>query len=133
MGATGFGPLTAPQMISCMKLNYGKPGIVDINKELLHLNDLMDSDMQIEVMLRSLEEVQMFLLAIPEENRELTEVNLIDHTLIKLSDTGGFYRKAMEKWNGRMVDDQWKWATFRTVMVGEYKRMLAEGSGTTIH
>ena len=76
-------------MISCMKLNYGKPGIVDINKELLHLNDPMDSDMQIEVMLRSLEEVQMFLLASTEENRELTEVNLIEHALVKLSETGG--------------------------------------------
>ena len=30
MGATGFGPLTAPQIISCMQLNYGKPGIGEI-------------------------------------------------------------------------------------------------------
>ena len=27
MGATGFGPLTAPQIISRMKLNYGNPVI----------------------------------------------------------------------------------------------------------
>ena len=27
MGATGFGPLTVPQIISRMQLNYGKPGI----------------------------------------------------------------------------------------------------------
>ena len=45
----------------------------------------------------------MFLLASPEENRELTEVNLIDHALIKLSETGGFYTKALEKWNRRLV------------------------------
>ena len=37
-----------------------------------------------EVMLQSLEEVQMFLLASPEENRELIEVNMIDHALIKI-------------------------------------------------
>ena len=93
----------------------------------------MDRNMPIEVMLRSLEEVQMFLLASTEEHRELTEVNLIDHALIKLSETGGFYTKVLEKWNGRLVADQRKWANFRTVMVGKYNRMLAEGSGTTIH
>ena len=65
----------------------------------------MDHNMPIEVMLRSLEEVQMFLLASLEENRELAEVNLIDHALIKLSETGHFYTKALEKWNGRLFAD----------------------------
>ena len=58
---------------------------------------------------------------------------MIYHALIKLSETSGFYTKALEKWNGRLVPNRHKWETFRTVMVGEYKRMLAEGSGTTIH
>ena len=133
MGATGFGPLTAPQIISCMQLNYGKPGIGVIKKAILCLNDPMDRDMPIEVMLQILEEVQIFLLASPEENRELTEVNLIDHAIIKLSETGGFYTKEIEKWNGHLVADPHKWATFRTVMVGEYEHMLTEGPGTTIH
>ena len=31
-----------------------------------------------------------------------------------------------------LVDDRRKWATFCTVMVGKYERMLAEGAGTTI-
>ena len=97
MGDMVFGLLTAPQIISRMKLNYGKPGIGEIKKAPLRLNDPMDRDMPIEVMLRSLEEVQMFLLASPEENRELKEVNMIDHALIKLSETGGFYTKALEK------------------------------------
>ena len=76
--------------------------------------------------------MQLLLLASPEEKREFTEVNLIDHALIKLSETGGFYMKALEKWNGRLVADRRMWVTFRTVMVSEYKRMLAEGAGTTI-
>ena len=66
MGATGFGPLTAPQIISCMQLSYGKPGIGEIKKALLCLNEPMDRDMPIEFMLRSLEEVKMFLLASSE-------------------------------------------------------------------
>ena len=74
----------------------------------------------------------MFLMASPEENRELTEVNLVDHALIKLSETGGFYTKALKKWNGRLVADRPKWVKFRTVMVGKYERVLAEGAGTTI-
>ena len=93
----------------------------------------MDRNMPIEFMLRSLEEVQMFLLASPEENRELAEVNLIDHALIKLSYTGGFYMKALEKWNSRAVADRRKWATFRRLMVVEYEHMLAECVGTTMH
>ena len=133
MGSTVIVPLTAPQIISRMKLNYGKPGIGKIKKELLRLNEPMDRDMLIEFMMRSLEEVQMFLPSSPEENRELMEVNLTYHALIKLSERGGFYTKAMVKWNGRLVADQRNWATFCTVMVGKYERMLAEGSVTTIH
>ena len=60
-------------------------------KSLLRLNNPMDQNISIEVTLRSLEEVQIFLLASLEENRELAEVNLIDQALIKLSYTGGFY------------------------------------------
>ena len=79
MGATVFGPLTAPPIISRMQLNYGKPGIGEIKKALLCLNEPMDRNMPIEVMLRSLEEVYMFLRASTEENRELTEVYIINH------------------------------------------------------
>ena len=51
MGAMGFGPLTVPQIISRMQLNYGKPGIGEIKKALLRLNDPMYYNMPIEVML----------------------------------------------------------------------------------
>ena len=72
MGATGFVPLAAPQIISRIKLNYGKSGIGEIKKAILRLNEPMDRNMPIEVILKSLEEVQMFLPSSPEENRELT-------------------------------------------------------------
>ena len=88
--------------------------------------------MSIEVMLRSLEEVQMLLLASLEENRELTEVNLIDHTLIKLLKTDRFNTKTLKNWNSRAVAHQRKLAAFLRVMVGGYESMLAEGAGTTI-
>ena len=51
MEDTGFGPLTAPQIISRIQLNYRKPGIGEIKKALLCLNDPIDRNMPIEVIL----------------------------------------------------------------------------------
>ena len=95
MGVTVFGTLTTPQIILCMQHNYGRPGIMEVKKSLLQINDPMGCNMLTEVMLRGMEEVQMFLLVIPEDKRELTEFNLIYHALIKLSETGGLYTKAL--------------------------------------
>jgi hypothetical protein len=93
----------------------------------------MDRMQPIEVMLRGIEEVQMFLLASPDEGHQLSEVNLIDHALIKLSETGGMYtKKTLETWNGRPSMDRKTWAQFREVMVQQYEKMLAKGAGTTI-
>jgi hypothetical protein len=65
----------------------------------------------------------MFLLASPDEGRQLSEINLIDHALIKLSETGGMYTKALEKWNGRTPQDRKTWAQFRGVMVRQYRNV----------
>ena len=92
----------------------------------------MDRMQPIEVMLRGIEEVQMFLLASPDKGRRLSEVNLIDHALIKLSETGCMYTKALETWNGRAPLERKTWAQFRIVMVKQYEKILAEGAGTTI-
>jgi hypothetical protein len=92
----------------------------------------MDHMQPIEVMLWGIEEVQIFLLASPDEGRQLSELNLIDHALIKLSKTGGMYTKALETWNGRPPHDRKTWAQFHKVMVKQYEKMLAEGADTTI-
>ena len=65
MGATGFGALTSPQIIARLHQNHGNTGIGEIKKAVLRLNDPMDLNMPIEFMLRSLKEVQMFLLESP--------------------------------------------------------------------
>ena len=77
MGAMGFRTLTAPQIISRMQKKYGKLGTREVKMSLLRLNYPMYQIMPIEVILRSLTEVQMFLLESPEETREFIEVNLI--------------------------------------------------------
>ena len=72
MGSRGFGALTSPQIIARLQQNYGNPGIGEIKKAFLCLNNPIYQNMTIEVVLKSLKKVQMFLLASPEENRELT-------------------------------------------------------------
>ena len=57
----------------------------------------MNRSHPIEVMLRGIEEVQIFLLANPEEDRQLSEPNLTGYALIKLSKCGGMYAKALER------------------------------------
>ena len=51
--------------------------------------------------LRGIKEVKIFLLDNPEEDRALTEPNLISYALIKLTKTGGIYAKGIEKWQKR--------------------------------
>jgi hypothetical protein len=128
----GFGTATPQEILFRFQQNYGRPGYQEIKSALLRLTQPMDRMQPIEVMLRGIEEVQMFLLASPDEGRQLSEVNLIDHALIKLSETGGMYTKALETWNGRPPSDRKTWAQFREVMVRQYEKMLAEGSGTTL-
>ena len=55
----------------------------------------MNRSHPIEVMLRGIEEVQIFLLANPEEDRQLSDPNLIGYALINLSKCGGIYAKAL--------------------------------------
>ena len=48
-------------------------------------------------MLIVIKEVQLFLLANLDEDRALTEPNLISYALIKLTNTGGIYARGIEK------------------------------------
>ena len=64
---------------------YGKPSLTELDGALLRLNEPMNRSHPIEVMLQVIEEVQIFLLVNPEEDRQLSEPNLIGYTLIKLS------------------------------------------------
>ena len=65
----------------------------------MRLNEPMNRSHPIKVMLRGIEEVQIFLLANPEEDLQLSEPNLIEYTLTKLSKCGGMYAKSLERWN----------------------------------
>ena len=83
-------------------------------------------------MLQGIEEVQIFLLANPEEDRQLSEPNLIGYALIKLSKCGGMYAKSLERWNKVLPNNRKKWAIFRKHMINEYELKITEGGGTTM-
>ena len=128
----GFGALNPPTIITQLQRSYGKPSYQNIKANLERLNEPMDRAQPIEVMLRNIEQVQRFLLQNPEEDRQLTQVNLIGYAVIKLSETGGMYQKALKKWHLRDVDDRKSWAAFSKFMVEQYERLLKLGTGITI-
>eukprot|EP00978_Attheya_sp_CCMP212_P035525 scaffold155026_cov54-Attheya_sp.AAC.3 len=132
--ATGFGTtMTPPDIMNRMRWLYGnKATIQELERQLLILQHPMDRNNPVEMMLRGIEEVQMFLLADAEENQEMTEVQLIKYVLIKRSKTGGLYAKAIENWNARDPKDRKAWVEFKTLMIDEYEKILRESGGTTM-
>ena len=92
----------------------------------------MNRSHPIEVMLRGIEEVQIFILANPEEDRQLSEPNLIGYALIKLAKCRGMYAKALERWNKVLPNNRKKWAIFCKHMNNEYELKITEGGGTTM-
>ena len=98
MADEGFGLLIPPIILPHLQQLYGKPSISLINSNWLQLNASIDRNQPIEVMMCHIEEVQMFLLANPEEGQQFTEIQLITNALIKLSVAGGMYAKPLEKW-----------------------------------
>ena len=84
---------------------------------MLSLNEPTNRMQLVEVMLRGIEEVKLFLLAKPDKDRALTKPNLISYALIKLTKTGGIYAKGIEKWEKRPPQDRRKWAKLSAHLV----------------
>ena len=59
----GFRNEEPPAKVAHLMKLYGKPSYYELEKALLQLSEPMDRSMPIEVMLKGIEEVQMFLLA----------------------------------------------------------------------
>ena len=53
-----------------------------MEKALTHLLEPMDCNAPIKVMLQDIEDVQMFLLAHPEGDKEMSETQLIDYAVV---------------------------------------------------
>ena len=97
---------------------------------MLKLHDPIYLTLPVEVMLCGTDEIQILLLANPDEGRELTELLMIRFELIKLVNTG-IYGKSIERWNNIPTADQKQLVEFHVFLIAEYERMLREGQKTT--
>ena len=50
----------------------------------------------------------------PEGDKEMSELQLIDYAMIKLSKTGGLYAKGMTRWRQRDIEDKKKYCMKRS-------------------
>ena len=89
MAGLGFRKQTPAEVLQQLQKQYGQLSYTKIDQAMTRLQESMDRVQPIKVMLRQIEEVQMFLLANPEEGREHSDFTLIQYALIKLSKTGG--------------------------------------------
>ena len=125
----GFGQLTPFEILQSLQKTYGRANIQEIEAKLLHLNNLMDRNLPVEVMIRDIEDVQRFLLANPADNMELTDVQLCTHGLIKLSKIGGLYANATERWNLKDRTIRQQWMEFKMHFIDEYEKTIAANGG----
>jgi hypothetical protein len=121
----GFGNDEPPD-IACIRCLYGQPSLQEVEQNLLKLHNSMDRTLRPEVMIRGMEEIQLFLAQDPKTNKELSKSTLIQYALIKLSKTG-VYSKAIEHWNAKDIADRSTWTDFKTHLISEYEQMLREG------
>lgn len=79
MGQEGFGNLEARDIMFRLMHLYGKSLLEKLEPSLQWFAKPMDRNMQVEVMLRGMEETQMFLMTNADEDRALNEIQLITH------------------------------------------------------
>ena len=85
MARWGLGNNEPPAILECLKILCGTPSLQELDHAILRLHDAIDRNQPVEVMLWSTKEVQMFLMAHPDGDRELRYVNLISYAMIKIS------------------------------------------------
>jgi hypothetical protein len=98
MGLRGFGNDKPPDILLRLQRLYGQPSLQESEQNYMKLYAPMDRTLPPEMMIRGMEEIQLFLAQDPEGNKELSDATLIQFALIKLGKTG-LYAKAIERWN----------------------------------
>ena len=127
-----FGNDELPDIITRLQCLYGQQILGELYMALLHLNNPMDQNQLVEVMLRAIKEVQMFLLAHPKACQELANKNLISYSLINLKKTGGMYTKVLEHWKAKELTYHTTWPTFCQHMIGKFEKLITSGARPTI-
>ena len=82
LSTKGFGTMPPVNILANLQRLYVKPSYQELDAALLCPNKPMNRMQTVEVVLRVIEELQLFLLANPDEDLESTESNLISYALI---------------------------------------------------
>ena len=77
LATRGLGNTELYNVLAHIHLLYGKPSLTELEGALLRLNEPINRSHPIDVMLQGIEEVQIFLLSNPEEDRQLSKPSLI--------------------------------------------------------
>ena len=93
----GFSTTPLVSILENIQRLYGKPCYQELDAALIRLNNPMNQIQPDKVVLRRIEEVQLFLLSNPDKERTLMEPNLIIYKIIKLTKAGGVYAKGIER------------------------------------
>ena len=89
----GFGTSTPVDTLANLQRLYRKPRYQEIDAALLCLNNPTNRMQPVEFMLIWTEELKLFLLSKPDEDRAITKPNLISYAMIELTMTRGMYAK----------------------------------------
>ena len=104
----GFDNNKPPAIFKRLKRMYGTPILQETDQALLRIHY-----QPVELMLRTTEEVQIFLMAHPDGYSKLNDVNLIIYAVIKLSKCGGLYTKDIERWQSKTKTYKNIWENLR--------------------
>ena len=95
MAGRGFENDKPPAILKCISRLYGTPRLQEIDQSNIFFHNPIDRNQLVEVMLRTTEKFQMFLMAHPDGDCELSDVNLIRYAMVKLSEYYGLYTNAI--------------------------------------
>ena len=132
MARRWFGNDKPPATLERLNILYGTPSLQYLDHTLLRLHDKMYHKQTVYVMLYTTEEVKIPLMSHPYGYCKLSDANVISYAMIKLSNFGGIYNKAIERWQSNTKEDKNIWEKFRQHLIVEYENLLAEGVGTTL-
>ena len=131
LGQKGFGNLSARRIIFRLFHLYGKPTLSEIEAAEARLAAPMDRNAPVEVMLKNIEEVQMFFLHDEKLDLAMKASQMITKALIKMKNTG-LYAKAIDRWHQRDPKDNQDWSDFRAFMIEQFEKMLRNHEGPTV-
>ena len=115
-----------------MQKRYGIPSAQEEEDALVHFHITMDHNDRPEVMMLSLEEIQLFFIAHPEGSCRYMDTQFIHQAIKNLRACGSLYVKALSIWNSKESTYCITWVNLKTTINEQFVRILAKIGGTML-